>query len=247
MVSLLKAAQYLPLSGKAKTPPPPTSSFRVRASRCFGYFSRTMETAEGVQYLSRLVAAVAATTSPILNMQNMISTAFAGADNFVGAMRIILDGKYFLGSTFANELSANSLESSLSVIHHTAFLLSDAAVSLQFAESLHLLDLAALSQTMGSASIVGGAVTMGQFVLCTALIGFLIWGIECAVRMHRGDRSALNSISLARCVSEIVNKPLALSSSAVSIYETVLLSNVVACAAAALALSNVAILQNFSK
>ncbi|MDP1835462.1 MAG: hypothetical protein Q8K75_05980 [Chlamydiales bacterium] len=197
---------------QAPTPPQPT--LWVRVSTSFGSFSTLMGTAEGIQYTSRFIAAVANVASPIFDTVR-IMTPFRAADSFVAAVRIVLDGQYFLGTKLTNDLLRETWEGALAVAHHVAFTVSDIATTLDWASTYQLLDYASISVSIGSLAVFGvTAATVGQFIVVTALIGYIVWGVECALKAYRGDDSRLNNVCLARCVSELFNKSFVLGAGA---------------------------------
>jgi hypothetical protein len=202
---------YWPLSSAKETKPQPELATWIRYTHIIQPWLKVMTTAEGVQYSSRFIACIAKIAGNVADT-TIIQQRFRSVDNFVAAVRIVLDGNYFLGPKVLADLKRPPWEGELCITQHVFFALSDIAATLDFVNAHQLLDLSTIAISIGSATIFAIPFSMVvKFMVVTALLGYIIWGVECALKAYRGDHSNLNTVCIARCVSELFNKTFTLA------------------------------------
>lgn len=184
----------------------PSSAYLARASSAYNSFTKLTESSVGLQYLARVITAIARTGSPLVAMSSLYE-ALQAVDSFVAGVRIIHDVKYLLGRDFEADIHTHAW---LSITHNTLFTLSDFTSCLDFCNLLNLLDTAQVALAMGSYITFGIAplafmsyLTIGPLMRYSGYLGYIVLGVDCANRARHGDISKYNLVMVVRAIMEI--------------------------------------------
>ncbi len=192
------------------TAPKAPASWAISASDALLKFKKLEENADGFQYLSRLSVCIAQIFSPFCNVTALMRT-MNSVDVFIAGARIVLDGKYFLGSKMCADFTKHQWTA---ISSNIAFAVSDAAASCYLLNTLGLVSTAEIAAALSTATIYGVAplallatASVTSVILYSVLIGSILLGIDSLAKIHfEGDESALTATLVSRSAGEIAHK-----------------------------------------
>ncbi len=173
----------------------------------------------GAQYIARLGTCVSRALSPLADLSTM-GAALNQVDWFIDGTRVFDDAEYFFFSDALMYDLKHGIWSWLGM--RSCFTVADIACALSFADSVGVVDTAEWAAKLGSVTLLGcsifcpvTSVALGTIALTAGTVGYLCMGVDCAIRIHRGEDSRMTMILTARSAIELFYKIFKLSGAAV--------------------------------